>query len=87
MRQYALKLFLFLFLLLKLFLFSLCLLCLARAYRITGNFRIAKFSRFHEFLLSHEIKFREIIAMPHLLYCTRGSFAKIFFTNFYFAKT
>ena len=55
-------------------------------YRIPGNFRIAKFLRFHEFLLSREIKFRKIIAMPHLLYCTHGSFAKIFFANFYFAK-
>ena len=55
-------------------------------YRIPGNFRVAKFLQFHEFLLSRKIKFREIIAMPHLLYCTRGSFTEIFFVNFYFAK-
>ena len=32
---------------------------------------------FHEFHIC-EIKFHESIAMPHLLYCTHGSFAKIF---------
>ena len=47
-------------------------------YRIPGNFHVAKFLRFHKFLLSREIKFREIIAMPHFLYCTRGSFAKTY---------
>ena len=56
-------------------------------YRILGKFRSAKFSRISRFLLSREIKFCEIITMPHLLYCTCGSFAKIFFANFYFAKT
>ena len=55
-------------------------------YRIPGNFHVAKFSRFHEFLLSREIKFHKIIAMPHFLYCTRGSFTKIFFAKTYDAK-
>ena len=50
-------------------------------YRIPGNFRVAKFSQISQILLSHKIKFHESITMPHLLYCTRGSFVKIFFAK------
>ena len=50
-------------------------------YRIPGNFCVALFSRISRILLSHKIKFRECIAMPHLLYCPRGTFAKIIFTK------
>ena len=50
-------------------------------YRIPGNICVALFSQISRILLSHEIKFRECIAIPHLLYCPRESFAKIIFTK------
>ena len=50
--------------------------CLWKSYSIPGYFCVAKFLRI---LLIREIKFCESITMPHLLYCTCGSFAKIFF--------
>ena len=37
------------------------------------------FHEFREFCSGRKIKFCESIAMPHLLYCTHRSFAKIFF--------
>ena len=51
----------------------------------TRKFLRRKFSRISQILLSHEIKFYKSISMPHLLYCTRESFAKIFFAKLSFA--
>ena len=52
-------------------------------------FAALNFCEFHDFCIFAKLNFAncEIIAMPHLLYCTHGSFTKIFFANFYFVKT
>ena len=56
------------------------------AYRIPGNFRGAKFSRISRFLLFREIKFREIIAMPHPLILHTWIIRKNIFREFLFRE-
>ena len=54
-------------------------------YRIPGNFHVAKFSRFHEFLLSRGIKFREIIAC-HTFYIAHVDHSRKYFLRIFISR-
>ena len=77
-----------------------CFLLLTVGYHIPGNFHefrkfcsVTKFNFMkllpcHTFDIAHVNHSRKYFSQIFILqYCTLGSFTKIFFTNFYFAKT